>query len=241
MVTGETHSFFLLQEHCTSSKDVSASQSRLDGPDPPGTGPQGVSNPLALPQSFWERAVGADLLIVVCRHVALSVVHHCYLLAIPGTESSSHQSQQPPRGLPGLRRRSPLLLGLPSCSAPPQECLGHGELVPGLCPNQRPGNSGSQPRREARTSFFGSLAFLQLGGNGILPGWRFQAGHSNLPQSSRGATHRAAAAERGQGRQHGHCRGQAARRNRLHSQAGCSAGSVCRYFPLNCLAMTNAQ
>lgn len=101
-VTGEeTHSFFLLQEHCMSSKDVSASQSCLHGPDPPGTGPQGVSNPLALPQSFWERAVGADLLIVVCRHVALSVVHHCYLLAIPGTESSSHQSQQPPRGCQG--------------------------------------------------------------------------------------------------------------------------------------------
>lgn len=149
-----------------SSKDVSASQSCLDGPDPPGTGPQGVSNPLALPQSFWERAVGADLLIVVCRHVALSVVHHCYLLAIPGTESSSHQSQQPPRGLTGLRRHSPLLLGLLSCSAPPRERLRHGELAPGLCPNQHPGNSGTQPRREARTSFFSSLAFLQLGGTG---------------------------------------------------------------------------
>lgn len=165
-----------------SSKGVSASQSHLGGTDPPGAGPQGVPNPLALPQSFWEQAVGADLLIVVFRHVALSVVHHCYLLAIPGTESSSHQSQQPPRGLPGLRRCLPLLLGLPSCSAPPRghTSLRHGELAPGLCPNQRLNNSGTQPRREARTSFFSSLAFLQLRW-GRDPSWMAIPGRTQQP------------------------------------------------------------
>ena len=82
-----------------------------------------------------SRAVSTDLLVVVLWHVALSVVHHCYLLAVPGTETRSIHRTRPipahlcpnppaPRGLQWRQAGNalPLLLGLLGCSAPAWLC-----------------------------------------------------------------------------------------------------------------------
>lgn len=61
-------------------------------------GSRGVSNPLGKATAWaasWSRAVSTDLLVVVLWHVALSVVHHCYLLAVPGTETRSRHKTGP--------------------------------------------------------------------------------------------------------------------------------------------------
>lgn len=104
-------------------------------------GSQGISNSLGKATAWAaspSRAVSTDLLVVVLWHVALSVVHHCYLLAIPGTETRSIHRTRPvlaclcpnppaPRGLQGGQagnalQHLPLLLGFVGCSAPGWLC-----------------------------------------------------------------------------------------------------------------------
>lgn len=100
-------------------------------------GSRGISNSLGK-ATVWVasggRAVSTDLLVVVRWHVALSVVHHCYLLAVPGIETRSIHRTRPaparlcpnppaPRGLQrgqagNALQHLPLLPGLLGCSAP---------------------------------------------------------------------------------------------------------------------------
>lgn len=61
-------------------------------------GSQGISNPLGKATAraaSRSRGLSTDLLVVVLWHVALSVVHHCYLLAVPGTETRSIHRTRP--------------------------------------------------------------------------------------------------------------------------------------------------